>query len=108
MQKLDFNRGWTCKCLTRNEEAYPVTLPHDAMLSEPRTEESPGEEIQAGTLAEIMSTGNNLQCPKNIKIKRFCWNLKVFIIMQRYISMKKGQRSGPMGIRIFMWTQRTS
>ena len=89
MQKLDFNRGWTCKCLTRNEEAYPVTLPHDAMLSEPRTEESPGEEIQAGTLAEIMSTGNNLQCPKNIKIKRFCWNLKVFIIMQRYISMKK-------------------
>ena len=42
MQKLDFNRGWTCKCLTRNEEAYPVTLPHDAMLSEPRTEESPG------------------------------------------------------------------
>ena len=43
MQKLDFNKGWMCKCLTRDEAAYPVTLPHDAMLSEPRTQESTGE-----------------------------------------------------------------
>lgn len=43
MQKLDFNRNWMCRCLTRKEEAYPVTLPHDAMLSEPRTQESVGE-----------------------------------------------------------------
>lgn len=37
MQKIDFNKEWMCRCLTRDEEAYPVTLPHDAMLSEPRT-----------------------------------------------------------------------
>ena len=43
MKKVDFNRGWTCKCLTREQPAYEVTLPHDAMLSEPRTEESTGE-----------------------------------------------------------------
>ena len=43
MQKIDFNKGWMCKCLTREEKAYPVTLPHDAMLSEPRTQESTGE-----------------------------------------------------------------
>lgn len=44
MKKEDFNHGWTCRCLTRNEgEAYPVTLPHDAMRSEPRTNESTGE-----------------------------------------------------------------
>lgn len=43
MQKIDFNKGWMCKCLTRDEAAYPVTLPHDAMLSEPRTQESTGE-----------------------------------------------------------------
>ncbi len=43
MQKIDFNKGWMCKCLTRDEAAYPVTLPHDAMLSEPRTQESIGE-----------------------------------------------------------------
>ena len=43
MQKIDFNKEWMCRCLTRDEEAYPVTLPHDAMLSEPRTQESTGE-----------------------------------------------------------------
>ncbi len=43
MKKMDFNKGWICKCLTRDEDAYPVTLPHDAMLSEPRTQESTGE-----------------------------------------------------------------
>ena len=43
MQKIDFNKDWMCKCLTRDEAAYPVTLPHDAMLSEPRTQESTGE-----------------------------------------------------------------
>ena len=32
MQKIDFNKDWMCRCLTRDEEAYPVTLPHDAML----------------------------------------------------------------------------
>ena len=40
MQKIDFNKDWICRCLTRDEAAYPVTLPHDAMLSEPRTQES--------------------------------------------------------------------
>lgn len=43
MQKINFNESWTCKCLTRDEVAYQITLPHDAMLSEPRTEESQGE-----------------------------------------------------------------
>ena len=43
MIKLDFNKDWTCKCLTRDEGARPVTLPHDAMLSEPRTEDSVAE-----------------------------------------------------------------
>lgn len=43
MQKIDFNKDWICRCLTREEAAYPVTLPHDAMLSEPRTQESTGE-----------------------------------------------------------------
>ena len=43
MQKIDFNKDWICRCLTRDEEAYPVTLPHDAMLSEPRTQESTGK-----------------------------------------------------------------
>lgn len=43
MRKLDFNKDWMCKCITRDEPAFPVTLPHDAMRAEPRSEESIGE-----------------------------------------------------------------
>ena len=43
MVKLDFNQQWYCKCLTRDEGEYAVTLPHDAMILEPRNEESRGE-----------------------------------------------------------------
>ena len=43
MKKADFNGDWLCRCLTRPEGAYRVTLPHDAMISEPRSEESMGE-----------------------------------------------------------------
>lgn len=43
MKKIDFNKGWTCRCLSGEEKPYPVTLPHDAMISEKRSEESLGE-----------------------------------------------------------------
>ena len=43
MKRMDLNQNWTCRCLTREGEAYPVTLPHDAMISEPRTEDSVAE-----------------------------------------------------------------
>ena len=26
MQKIDFNKDWICRCLTRDEEAYPRTV----------------------------------------------------------------------------------
>ena len=43
MKRIDFNHDWTCKCLTRPGEAVSVTLPHDAMISEPRAEDSVAE-----------------------------------------------------------------
>ncbi len=43
MMKLDFNTGWTCQPLSREGEALPVTLPHDAMRTERRTPQSAGE-----------------------------------------------------------------
>ena len=43
MQKLDFNRGWTCRPLSREGEAQPVSLPHDAMRTENRVNTSRGE-----------------------------------------------------------------
>lgn len=43
MKRVDFNRDWVCRSLTREEAPYPVTLPHDAMRREPRTDESASE-----------------------------------------------------------------
>ncbi|MEE1109614.1 MAG: glycoside hydrolase family 2 TIM barrel-domain containing protein, partial [Lachnospiraceae bacterium] len=43
MKKLDFNHNWTVRPLSRAGEACPVTLPHDAMITEPRTADSMGE-----------------------------------------------------------------
>ncbi|MCD7917849.1 MAG: DUF4982 domain-containing protein [Clostridiales bacterium] len=42
MKKLDLNRGWLVKHEGTEEPGKPVTLPHDAMLAEPRTAQSPG------------------------------------------------------------------
>lgn len=42
MKKLNFNSDWTVARLETPENTTPVTVPHDAMLSEPRTELSAG------------------------------------------------------------------
>lgn len=42
MEKLDFNKGWTYSPLGDTEDEKPVCLPHDAMISEPRSEKSAG------------------------------------------------------------------
>lgn len=43
MKKQDFNEDWQVRCLTRETEPKQVTLPHDAMIDEPRAPESCGE-----------------------------------------------------------------
>ena len=73
MQKIDFNKGWMCKCLTRDEDAYPVTLPHDAMLSEPRTQESTGE----GNIGWYI--GGDYEYTKNFFVPEEYKNKKVLI-----------------------------
>lgn len=42
MLKSSFNEGWTWRHLGETGTGVPVTLPHDAMLKEPRTKESAG------------------------------------------------------------------
>lgn len=42
MKKINFNKDWICKSLDGEEIEYPVTLPHDAMIREPRTADSRG------------------------------------------------------------------
>lgn len=43
MKKYDFNHNWTCRVLKDGAEPFPVTLPHDAMRTEQRSETSLGE-----------------------------------------------------------------
>ena len=43
MKKYSFNENWTVRCLTRDETPKQVSIPHDAMISEPRTPDSRGE-----------------------------------------------------------------
>ena len=43
MRRLDFNKGWLCRCLTREAPPKMEDLPHDAMISEPRREDSVAE-----------------------------------------------------------------
>ncbi len=42
MKKLDFNKDWTVRCITRDTEPKPVRIPHDAMREEDRIPTSKG------------------------------------------------------------------
>ena len=42
MRKLDFNRGWTYRRAREEGAGKEIRLPHDAMISEQRTEDSAG------------------------------------------------------------------
>ena len=42
MKRLDFNRGWTYRRMQEEGPGKEVRLPHDAMISEKRTEDSAG------------------------------------------------------------------
>lgn len=39
---IDFNSGWICHHLGESGSSVPVSIPHDAMLAEPRQELSAG------------------------------------------------------------------
>ena len=42
MKKLDFNRGWTYRRIQEEGPGQEIRLPHDAMISEKRTQDSAG------------------------------------------------------------------
>ena len=42
MKAIDFNKGWKYRRLEEKGDGTPVTLPHDAMIAEPRTQLSQG------------------------------------------------------------------
>lgn len=73
MKKIDFNKDWTCRCLTRDEKEYSVSLPHDAMLSEPRTEESRG----GGNIGWFI--GGSYEYTKQFKVSQEDSNKKIIL-----------------------------
>lgn len=42
MKRTELSTGWTCRHLGETEPGVPVTVPHDAMLAEPRSAQSAG------------------------------------------------------------------
>lgn len=42
MNKIDFNKEWICYRAGKKENACKVSIPHDAMLWDPKSEKSPG------------------------------------------------------------------
>lgn len=42
MGRISFNDGWKCFRTGHREEAFNVTVPHDAMMLDPKSENSPG------------------------------------------------------------------
>ena len=104
MKKIDLTRNWTCRCLTRDEEPYSVTLPHDAMRSEPRTAESVSEgKRPAWYLGGDYEYNETLfLCRQSTADKKFSLSLKVFIIMQKSILMERKPHTDHMVIQISM------
>lgn len=102
MKKIDFNKNWTCKCLTRDEEPYSVTLPHDAMRSEPRTEESLSEGNSGWYLGGDYEYTKHVFVPSEYSGKRFSSSLKVFIIMRKFILMERKLHTDRTDTQIFM------
>ena len=102
MKKIDFNRNWTCRCLTRDEEPYSVTLPHDAMRSEPRTAESVSEGNSGWYLGGDYEYTKHVFVPSEYSGKKFLLSLKVFIIMQKSILMERKPHTDHMVIQISM------
>ena len=106
MQKIDFNKDWICRCLTRDEEAYPVTLPHDAMLSEPRTQESTGEGNIGWYIGGDYEYTKNFFVPEEYKGKKVLIEFEgIYHNGEVYINGKR-RLTVLMVIPIFMWIQR--
>ena len=106
MQKIDFNKDWICRCLTRDEAAYPVTLPHDAMLSEPRTQESTGEGNIGWYIGGDYEYIRNFFVPEEYKDKKVLIEFEgIYHNGEVYINGKR-RLTVLMVIPIFMWIQR--
>lgn len=66
-----------------------VTLPHDAMRSEQRSEESQGEGNIGWYIGGDYEYTKRFLSRQKMWIKKQFWSLKVYIMMRKFILMKK-------------------
>ena len=84
MKATSFNTGWTCRHLGSSAPGTPVTLPHDAMLAEERSQASAGGTNTGclrGTIICMKSTSPPM--PRRRRSAQ-CWNLRAFTITPKY------------------------
>ena len=62
------------------------------------------KEISAGILAAIMNTQRDFLSRQKMWIKKQFWSLKVYIMMRKFILMKKKRHFAPMDTQTFMWS----
>ena len=73
MTKILFSTGWTVAHLGEESQARPVTLPHDAMLAEPRSADSAGG-TNTGWFAGTTSTRSPSPPRRNGRTGTWFWS----------------------------------
>lgn len=64
MKKIQFNDGWSCYRTGEREKAFPVTIPHDAMLLDERRENCPSGETNGWYDAKDYTYEKSFTVPK--------------------------------------------
>ena len=101
--KLSFNENWICYKTGEKEDAFAVTLPHDAMQLDERSETSAGEVNTGWYEAQDYTYEKTFILPEEAKEEKvICWNLKAFTVKQAYILMMKKWHIIPMVTLVFM------
>lgn len=104
MEKRDFNKNWICRCLTREEPEKKVTLPHDAMRSEQRSEESQGEGNIGWYIGGDYEYTKRFFVPAEDVDKKAVLEFEgVYHDAEIYINEKK-RHFAPMDTQTFMWS----
>lgn len=94
--------GWTCRHLGDTAPGKPVTLPHDAMLAEPRTALSAGGTNTGWYEGYDYEYQRTLTVPETSWQTPTFWSLRASTIMPRSGSTVKRLRSAPTATPTFM------
>ena len=102
MKATSLLTGWTCRHLGDTAPGKTVTLPHDAMLAEPRTALSAGGTNTGWYEGHDYEYRRTLTVPENELADTHILEFEGVYIMPRSGSTVKRQRSAPTATPTFM------